>query len=279
MRNKFELLARSGYAARGVVYVILGAIALSGAAAGSGENASTEGALSTLLAQPFGRVLLAGVAIGLIGHVLWRLAQAFLNADNQESDAKGWAARAGNFASALANGALALAAARMVIASGGGSGGQGEQGLAAWLMQQSYGQVLVGLAGLALIIAGGVQVWRGVSAKYRKHVKLPAEHEDLLHMICVVGLSARGVLLAISGGFFVYAAFTVNPEQAGGLAEGLDWVRQLPFGMFLYSLAAAGLVAFGAYSVIEAWYRRVDAPDTGDVKRAASKVGGMPSRR
>ena len=272
MSNRFEQLARWGYASRGVVYVVLGVMAVSGVTYGA-EQGSQQGALSALLAQPFGRVLLAAVKNGLVGHVLWRLAQSLLDADGRGTDLKGLAARAGYFCSALANGALALAAAQMVFASGGGSGGgEGEESAASWLMQQPFGRFLVAAVGIALLVSGGIQVWRGLAGKYRERVHLPAQHEKVLGAISAAGLSARGVLLAITGGFFLYAALVVDPQQAGGLTEALDWVRDLPFGGILYSLAAIGLIAFGLYSFIEARYRQVEAPDNAAVTRAAAQA-------
>jgi hypothetical protein len=275
MSNKFELLARWGYAARGVVYVILGAIAVTGASSAGGGETSTGGALSTLLQQPFGRVLLAAVAIGLIGYVLWRFAQAFFDADGKGSGVKGYAARAAQLAAGLANLSLAAAAVSLVLANTGGSGSSGEVSLSAWLMQQPFGRFLVGAVGLTIIVAGLVQAWRGLSGKYRERVKLPPEHEAVLHPLSAFGLAARGVLLAVTGMFFIFAAFTVDPNQAGGLSEGLEWIRQLPFGPYLYGLAAAGLVAFGLYSFIEGRYRVVNAPDAGDLKQAAGKVADV----
>lgn len=271
MSDKFEILARWGYAARGVVYLLLGVIALWGV----GGQASPEGAFSTILGQPMGRVLLAAVALGLVGHVLWRLAQAFLNADHQKPGVKGLAARAGNLGSAFGNGALAVAAISMALGSGGGSGSNG--GAISWFMGQPFGPWLVGAAGLALMAAGAVQVWRGSSGKFRNRIHLPGEASPALAAICVAGLVARGLLLAITGGFVVYAAIRLDPGEAGGMAQALDWIRTLPFGAALYALAAVGLVAFGLYSLIEARYRRLDAPGMGDVRHAAGKLGRITS--
>jgi hypothetical protein len=274
MHNKFELLARWGYAARGIVYLVLGALALWGAGA-----TTTEDALSTVLAQPFGRILLAAVAIGLIGHVLWRLAQGILNADHVDNDAKGIIGRIASVGSAVVNAALAFTAATMALGNGGsgsGSGG-GESEMTASAMQLPFGNIIVGLVGLGLIAGGLVQVWRGLSKGYQKRIKLPSNHETILHAICATGLTARGLLLAVTGGFLAYAAITVNPEQAGGLSDALDWVHSLPFGGILYALAAIGLIAFGLYSGIQARYREVDAPDSSDLRQAAGKVPGIPA--
>ena len=86
------------------------------------------------------------------------------------------------------------------------------------------------------------------------------------------GYMARGVLLAVVGGFIFYAALTVSPDSAGGISEALDWVHALPFGRWLYGIAALGLVAFGGYSIIQGLYREVDAPDAGDIRRAVPGV-------
>ena len=89
MQDRFETLARGGYLARGVVYLLLGGLAVSSALYGGSDADGSSDALSSLLGLPFGRVLLGLVAIGLFGYVLWKLAQGLLNADHHDDDAKG----------------------------------------------------------------------------------------------------------------------------------------------------------------------------------------------
>lgn len=102
MSNKFEALARTGYAARGVVYILLGSLAPTSAFVG-GEAMDSSSAMSSLLQLPFGRILLALIAAGLGGHILWRLAQGFLDADNVGTDAKAIVRRLGSLVSGAAN--------------------------------------------------------------------------------------------------------------------------------------------------------------------------------
>lgn len=267
MSNKFETLARAGYGARGVVYVLLGALAVTSAFRGGGEPQDSSEAMSSLLGLPFGRILLALIAVGLLGHILWRLAQGFLDADDVGSDAKGLVSRTGSLISAGANIFLALTAARMAIGQGGESGGGGEQQASAWLLQQPFGGVLLGIVAVGIVIAGGAQIWKAVSRKYRERLRLPAAL-PFLDTMCLVGLVARGALIAIVGGFVLYAAVTFSPERAGGIAEALDYVHALPFGAWLYGLAAIGLAAFGGYSVVQALYRRMNAPDLRQLRDA-----------
>jgi type IV secretory pathway VirB2 component (pilin) len=274
MHNKFETLARGGYFARGVVYILLGGLALTSAFYGGSNPQGSSDALSTILGWPFGRILMGLVAIGLFGYVLWRLAQGLLNADGVEDNWKGFAGRVGSLISAGANVFLALTAARMALGSGGGGGGgNGEEQASAWLLQQPFGPFLLGIAALGIIVAGLIQIWKGASKEYQKRIHIPADREKGLNLVCQFGLIARGALLAIVGGFVLYAAFTVSPGNAGGISQALDYVHGLPFGRWLYGLAALGLVAFGGYSIVQALYRQVNAPDMGDVKRAVPGMG------
>ncbi|UJW86488.1 DUF1206 domain-containing protein [Devosia sp. SL43] len=269
MHNKFEALARLGYIARGVVYLSLGGLALASAIWGMGNGAEgSSDALSSLLGLPFGRVLLGLVAVGLLGYVLWKLAQGLLNADNRDDDLQGFVTRAGQLISGGANLFLMLSAARLALSMGRGSG-DGEEAASAWLLQQPFGPFLLSMVACGVLAAGGVQAWYGASHGYRKRLSLPSAHRQWMDPVCAFGLVARGVVFAIVGGFLFYAAFTVSPENAGGTAEALDYVHSLPFGPFLYGLVALGLVAFGVYSVIEGLYRQVEAPDMGDVRAAA----------
>lgn len=264
----FTLLARWGYATRGVVYLIIGAIALSSALNGGGKTPDSSHALTTLLEQPFGRIMLGAVAVGLVGHVLWRLAQALLNADDRKNDAKGLVARASQFASALAHIALAYGAVRMALGQGSSGGGESEKTAVAWLMEQPFGAIAVGLVGALVIAAGVVQIKRGIQRDYEDWIQLPGDKATMLRPVCTYGLVARGVVFLIVGGFLVYAGWTVSPDQAGSLADALDWVRGLPFGQILFGLVALGLFAFGAYSIIEGIYRRVGQPKMGALRQA-----------
>ena len=273
MHNKFEALARGGYFARGVVYILLGGLALASAFYGGSDPQGSSDALSTILQWPFGRILMGLVAIGLFGYVLWRLAQGLLNADGVDDDWKGFAGRVGSLVSAGANVFLALTAARMALGGGGGGGGNGEEQASAWLLQQPFGPFLLGLAAIGIIAAGLIQIWKGASKEYQKHVRIPPAHEKGLNFICRFGLIARGALLAIVGGFVLYAAFTVSPDNAGGITEALDYVHGLPFGRWLYGLAALGLVAFGGYSIVQARYRQLNVPDVKDIKHAVPGMG------
>ncbi len=267
-RNTFEGLARFGYAARGVVYLLLAGVALFSGGWGGAEN--SQGALSTLLEQPFGRILLGAMAVGLLGFSAWRMAQGALNADHREKSAKNALARTGKMISGLAYLSLGLFAAGMALGLAGGQNtGQSEESWTAQLMALPFGPYLVGAVGLVIIGAAIGQLLKAFSGAYRKRLDLPHDREKLLVPLCTFGIAARGVVFAVIGGFLVYAAITVRPEEARSIGEALDWVRSLPFGGILYILGALGLLAFAASCFVYALYRRVDAPEAGSVTHAA----------
>lgn len=273
MSQHFETLARLGYGARGIVYLVLGGLATASAIWGGSEQQGTSEALEQMLTLPFGRILLAAVALGLFGHILWRLAQGLLNAEDLDDDAKGFATRIGYLASAGGNLFLALSAAGLAIGmgGGGGGGGSGEERASGWLLQQPFGPWLLGAVGIAVVGAGLAQVWRGITRGYAKTIDLPQTAKPVLDPLCRFGIAARGALLAVIGGFLIYGALTVSPEQAGGTADALAYIRGLPFGAVLYAAAALGLFAYGGYSITEGLYRRIETHKVhGKLRRAVS---------
>ncbi|MBW6424717.1 DUF1206 domain-containing protein [Rhizobium sp. XQZ8] len=276
--RNLEWLARSGYAARGIVYILIAGMALL-STFGGGEP-DQKSALKLVLEQPFGQVWLGLIGIGLIGFILWRIAQSVLNTDHHENNAKGYAVRAGLLVGAVTYTGLATYAIGQAFQLGFGNGSSdGQKSATAWLMQQPFGPYLVAAVGLCILGAAIAQVVKGVKRTYLKYFDANWGKGTLLDAICIYGLSARGAVFLIVGGFFLYAAFAVDPGQTGSTAEALAWVRQLPFGAVLYAAVALGLLAFGLYSFIEAKYRVINPPNVGGEARAIGARVSQAARR
>lgn len=256
-----ETLARLGYVAKGFVYGAIGILALMAAFSVGGETTDTTGALHAIAAQPFGQILLALIAIGLVGYVLWRLIQAIQDPGNKGTDTKGILTRIGHISSGLAYAGVAANAALLAIgSSNSGGGGDSKQDWTAMVMQQPLGRWLVGLAGAVTIGIGFWRLYEAYKTKFRKQLnlnELNVQQKDWLVNISRVGIAARGIVFVMIGFFILQAAHQFNPDKVKGLDGALLTLTQQPYGKALLGLMALGLMAYAVYLLLQARYRRI----------------------
>lgn len=257
-----ERLARFGYAAKGVVYSLVGILAFQAAFNWGGKVSGSTGAFKTIASQPFGNVLLFIVALGLVGYVVWRFVQAIYDPEHDESGWQAAARRLSYAISGLIYGALAFAAFRIVFGSGSASSGSGSSSSqqTASLLAQPFGQWLVGLVGAASAAYGFYCIYRGVKIKFRKKLKIhemSSTEQTWAIRIGRFGLIAKGIVSIIVGYFFVQAARTANPNQAKTTEGALQAIQQQPFGAWLMGIVALGLLAYGIHLMVQARYRRI----------------------
>ncbi|MET0405855.1 MAG: DUF1206 domain-containing protein, partial [Cystobacter sp.] len=239
-------LARMGYLAKGVVYAVVGVLALQVAFGQGGEMTDTHGALATLARESWGSVLLAVISLGLFGYVLWRVVQAWMDPDNKGTGAKGIAVRLGYAVSAAIHTSLALAAIRLATGTGGGKQGNSMQSWTAKLLSEPFGQALVAVVGLVIAGIGVWQIHKAWTEKFRRKLGLQglaAKQERWTMRVCKVGIIARGVVFVLMGLFFLLAALRSNPSEARGLDGTLATLASQPYGSVLLTLVSAGLVA------------------------------------
>lgn len=251
-----EALARLGLAARGLIYTVIGILAVK-VAFGRPGKADRNGALAAIKGQPFGGLLLVVLAIGFAGYATWRLLEAAVGHHDAEEGRKRTVKRFGSLARGVLYASFAVTTLRFVT-SGGGS--DKTKPLTARLMAVTGGQLLVGLIGAAVIGGGLYMAYRGISKKFLKRLDLgsaSASTRTVCERIGVAGLVGRGVVFCLLGWFLIQAAVAFDPNKAKGLDAALKTVAQEPFGQFLLAAAAAGLLAFGAWSFVEARYRKV----------------------
>ena len=256
-----ETLARLGYVAKGFVYAAIGVLALLAAFSAGGKTTDTSGALQTIARQPFGQVLLALIAISLVGYVIWRLVQAFSDPDNKGSDAKGIFTRLGYALSGLAYAGVAANAALLAFGNSSGSGGgDSKQDWTATVMQQPFGRWLVGVGGALVIGIGFYRIYEAYKTKFRKKLNLSelnTQQEKWLVNISRFGIAARGVVFVMIGFFVIQAAKNYNPQEVKGLDGALLTLAQQPYGKVLLGLMALGLIAYAVYLCLQARYRDI----------------------
>ena len=257
---QFEWLARAGLAARGAIYAIIGILAIKLALGdGSGETTNQQGALSEIAQQPFGKVLLVLTAIGLAGYALWRLVRAAIGwgPEAGRDDAK---ERIDGVVSGVGYAMLCVTAISILAGSGGGSGGGSPDKTTGGVLDWPAGQVLVAIAGLIIIGVGLEQGYKGITRKFLEKSKTEQMSESVergFTVLGIVGHLARMVVFCLIGWFLFKAAIDFNPKEAVSLDGALSALGRGSTGPILLGITAAGLIAFAAYSVADARYRKI----------------------
>ena len=255
-----KTIARVGMFAKGVVYVILGVLTAMYAFGSGGQKAGKSSTLEFIYQQPFGKILLGILAAGLICYVIWRFVQAFRDPENKGDDKEGVGTRIGYAASGILYGVLAFEAIRMLMSSGGSSGGgNGKETIVQTLLGQPFGQILVGIVAVVFFGKAAYQIYRAVSGKFAKKIQdseLDYRVKDVLRKAGFVGYIARGVVISIIGYFFLRAAIEANPNEAGGTQQAFDFIQaSSTWGTILLGIIAIGLACYGVFMFVKARYK------------------------
>ncbi len=254
------LLVRAGYAAKGVVYLIIGLLAARLALSNGGNAPDRQTALTTIASEPFGKTLLALMAIGLAGYALWSFVRAALDPEREGTGGKGIVTRLGFAAVGVSYGLLAFGAYHIV--SGTGTAGQSSnattQDWTARLLHEPFGVALVVLLGLVVLGVAFFLFRRAYTASFQKRLAL--QHAETGHWVVGLGrfgLAALGVVFTEIGIFLLIAAVRRSPQDAQGLSGALGQLLHEPYGHVLLAIVAIGLAAYGIFSLAQARYRRI----------------------
>lgn len=258
-----RVLARFGYATKGLVYIVLGILAVQAAFNIGGETTGSEGALQAIAAQPFGRGLLFFVGIGLMGYILWRLVQAIRDPEHESKDWSDVVRRLSYAFSGLVYSGLALSAFRLALGmlQSSDADSNSAEAIAAKLLLQPMGRWLVGTVGAFVIGLSFYYFYRAFKAKFRGRLQLNEMHPDAknsLIRLCQFGIAARGFVFSLIGGFLIQSAISADSSQAGSTEEALEAIEYSPFGRWTLTVVAFGFIAYGLYMVIQARYRKID---------------------
>jgi hypothetical protein len=256
-----EGLARAGLVAKGITYCIVAVLAINVAVSGRGELEDRPGALHDVAQSTWGRLLLAGLAVGLAGYAIWRLAQALLGRTLETGEREGALKRIGSAARGVLYAWLAFVCAELVFDADGQSGqGKDEKELTARVLEWPLGRWMVAAVGVGVIAAGAYNVYRALSQKFRKDLKegqMGGEERRWYTVIGVIGHAARGVVFLLAGFFIVRAAWEFDPKEAIGIDGALAKLANAEYGPFLLGAVAAGLFAYGLFCLVQARYREV----------------------
>ena len=252
-----ETFARVGYTAKGLVYSVVGILALQAAFGTGGQTTGARGAIQQIGQQAFGQVLLGLTAAGLICYAVWRFTLASLDPKQEGVDTEGIAKRLGYAVSGFINLGLALWAAQIIMGSSGG--GTSKQEWTARLMAQPLGQWIVGGLGVVVIGVGLYQFKRAYEASFMRKYgagEMSGSQRTWARRIGRLGLSARAVTFVLIGLFLIQAARQADPSETRGLGGAMRALTEQPYVPWRLGAVALGFVCYGVYCFSYARYRR-----------------------
>lgn len=255
-----ETFTRIGFAARGVLYMVIGYLALR-----SGGAADNIDALEYLQGH-WGKILLGIMAIGFLAYGVWRLSEAYFDTEGHGTDGKGIAVRIGGAVSGIIHLGLTYYAVRLSLGEKSGSGESASDGGASTALALPGGEILLGIAAAGIIATGLYQLVKAVKLDFLKHLDSTVAHEPWVAWAGRIGYAARGVVFAILGWLLWRAAQHASAPNSAGTEEAM---LSLPTG--IRAAVAVGFVLFGVFSLIEARYRRINDPH---VLSRLSRAGG-----
>ncbi len=249
-------LARVGLVARGLVYLIIGVLALQLAFGEGGKAVNQQDALKTIAHQAFGKTLLILLAIGLAGYALWRLVRAAVGHGAEQRDSG--LDRIAALESGIAYAILCVTAIAILTESGTSSGTA--KGTTGGILEWSGGTVLVAIAGAVLIGVAAYQAYEGLARKFLEKAKTGEMNDGVRRgytALGVFGHLARAVIFALIGYGLIKAAIDYDPKEAIGLDGALRELAHASYGPALLGFVAVGLSVFGVYSIVGSRYRKV----------------------
>lgn len=251
-----RVLARAGYAANGVVHVLIGVIVLAVASGGTGET-DQSGAFQAIAAAPLGFAGLWVLAVALCALGVWHAVHGMVV--HADGPAKTGGRRISEWGQAVVFIALGLLAASVALGARPDTERTAE-GASRGVLSIPGGPILLGLVGLAIGAGGVAFVVMGVMRSFRKRMSIPATgFGPLLTALGVVGFVAKGIALAIVGVLAIVAAVTVDAQAAGGLDGAVRALLQVTFGSWLVAIVGAGFIAYGVFCMFRARYARLES--------------------
>lgn len=258
-------LARLGLVAKGATFGLVALLAIKVAIEGSGKVEDRPGALEQIAQTGYGRFLLAALAVGLGGYAIWRFIEAAVGRTLETGEEQGALKRLGLVARGLFYAWLSVMSAALAFSadsvSGGSGGGSAKEDRATRIaLEHPLGRYVVIAVGLAVLGAALFNLVRALTRKFRKDLKeqqMGSQERKWYSALGVVGHLARAVIFALIGIFLVKAAWQYDPKEAIGFDGALSKLAHAQYGQVLLGAAAAGLMAYGLFCLVQARYREV----------------------
>lgn len=249
-----KILARAGFAANGLVHLIIGVIVLVAASGGEGES-DQAGAFRVIAEAPLGFAALWLLAVALWALGVWHLIEGVLAARGEP--ARTWRVRVSEWGQAAVFVALGVLAASVALGARPDADKAAQQ-VSRGVLVVPGGVVVLGLVGLGIGAAGIAFVVMGVRRSFEQKMSIPDTPVGAgVKIFGIVGFVAKGIALLVLGVLLVVATVRVDPDAAGGLDAAIDALIRLPYGPWLAGAVGGGLVVYGVFCILRAKYARL----------------------
>jgi len=252
-----NMAARLGFLAKGLVYALIGLLAIQ-VAFGDSERTDQKGALQTIADKPGGAIVLWLMVIGFVAYAVWRFSEAAWGRREETDEKKRTAKRIGSAINGLVY--LFFGVLAFKTATGSSSSSSASSDVTAKVLEWPGGQALVFIAGLVVIAIAVALTIRGLKTDFEKHLntgQMSRTTFTAVRRLGQVGYVCRGAVFALIGILVCKAAMDHQPGKAQGFDVALKSLAGAPGGQLMLVVAGLGLICFGAYCWAEARYRRL----------------------
>jgi fumarate reductase subunit D len=249
--SQLEFLERLGYAVRGLLYAVMGILVLRIALGiGGGQATDLSGSMVYLIGNPFGKLVLIVVIVGLAAYSLWGFIRAIYDPLHRGSDASGYMARLGFVSSALSYAAIVVFALQILAGSSATPGDSTQKTIASVLTHPAGGwlTILIGLIAIGVAIGQFIESYRATFARDLKGTEMSASERNIAVRLGRFGMFARGVTFLVIGWFLIQAGMHNDASQVQGFGGAFLFLLSQPFGHVLVGIIALGFIALGLHS-------------------------------
>lgn len=253
MSSKKEMIARFGMGAKGLVYLLIGALTALAAFGQGGNKSGKNDILQFVAEQSYGKILLIALGLGLLGYTFYRLYQAFGNPKRHDSNARGYFKRIAYVISGIVYGFLSYSALRMVLI-----GSSSNSGIASRMLKSDFGNIFAIIIALVLLGKAVYEFYVAYSGKYREdveHADISSDAQSLLTKVGKMGFTSRGIVAGILAFLFFKAGFGSSRDNINR-TDAFSFLQD-EFGSVIMGLVAFGIALYGVFMLIKSKY-----PDT-----------------
>ena len=254
----YDKFARTGFAIKGAIYVLLGILAVVAAAGPEGKATGKKGVLMWLDHQPLGPVLIIIIMIGILGYVVLRFMQALKDTNHKGSGWKGAIIRTFYFLRGISY-LLLLLASFFIVFPDTKILDEEDADTMTWMIELPAGNIAVAIIGAFFAGFGVFEIGRAITGSFKHHLNFKHVRSGVrgvYYVIGVIGYMARGIILGLTGFILVKAALNAYVDKAPFTSQAFNFISSL-LGEFYMGVVAAGLAFYGIFYFIKAKFYQI----------------------